>query len=249
MTRSESAIVTGAAGALGRAIVHGLVESGRIVLGVDLKQSALDDLADTLPNGSFVPLECDVTLENSWKAAAASAEHIGQTTVLVNCAGISPKRDGHRVPGLETDLTMWEHVMDVNLTSAFLGIRTIGPLLVEHRKGRIVNIGSMAGRTLAALAGTPYAVSKAGMLGLTRSFAGELGPSGVTVNAIAPGRIASPMLKGGAGSMGVDVLERIPMRRYGNPEDIAAAVRFLASDDASFITGTCLDVNGGQFMA
>jgi 3-oxoacyl-[acyl-carrier protein] reductase len=249
MQGTESAVVTGAAGGLGLAICATLVESGRRIVGVDRDADALEAQRASLPEGSFVPVVGDVAEPATWSEAAARAEELGRTAVLVNNAGISPKRDGARIPGLDTDLEMWHRVMDVNLTSAFLGITAIAPAMIGHGHGRIVNISSMAGRTLPALAGIPYTVSKSGLLGLTRGFAGELGPSGITVNAIAPGRIATPMLKGGAASMAADVLERIPMRRFGEPADIAAAVRFLAAAESGFVTGICLDANGGQFMA
>jgi 3-oxoacyl-[acyl-carrier protein] reductase len=249
MTGIESAIVTGASGGLGQAITYALLESGRRVVGIDLDAAALESQRASLPDGSFVPLVGNVTHPQTWADAAAHAETLGRTAVLINNAGISPKRDGMRVPGVDTDLEMWQEVLDINLTGAFLGIKAVAPLMKEHGKGRIVNISSMAGRTLASLAGIPYTVSKAGMLGLTRGFAGELGPSGITVNAVAPGRIATPMLAAGATSMNADVLDRIPVHRFGTPEDIAAVVRFLAGDGSGFVNGACIDANGGQFMA
>lgn len=249
MDKSESAIVTGAAGGLGQAICTALAASGRRIVGVDRDADALEAQRRSLPEGAFVGVVGDVAQPTTWEEAAASAESLGRTAVLVNNAGISPKRDGARIPGIETDLAMWHQVMDVNLTSAFLGITALAPAMIAHGHGRIINISSMAGRTLPALAGIPYTVSKSGLLGLTRGFAGELGPAGITVNAVAPGRIATPMLKGGATSMAPDVLERIPVRRFGLPDDIAALVRFLASDESGFITGVCVDSNGGQFMA
>lgn len=249
MTEIESAIVTGAAGGLGQAITVALLESGRRVVGIDRDAAALEAQCASLPDGSFMPLIGDVTSPQIWALAATHAERLGRPAVLVNNAGISPKRDGMRVPGIDTDLEMWQQVLNVNLTSAFLGIKAVAPLMKERGKGRIINISSMAGRTMAALAGIPYAVSKAGMLGLTRGFAGELGPSGITVNAVAPGRIATPMLAAGATSMNEGVLEKIPVHRFGTPEDIAAVVNFLASDESGFVNGACVDTNGGQFMA
>lgn len=249
MENGESAIVTGAAGGLGQAICAALAASGRRIVGVDRDADALETQRQTMPDGAFVAVVGDVAQPATWAEAAASAEELGRTAVLVNNAGISPKRDGARIPGIETDLDMWHQVMEVNLTSAFLGITAVAPAMIGHGHGRIINISSMAGRTLPALAGIPYTVSKSGLLGLTRGFAGELGPEGITVNAIAPGRIATPMLKGGATSMAADVLERIPVRRFGLPGDIAALVRFLASEESGFITGVCVDSNGGQFMA
>lgn len=249
MTEIGSAIVTGASGSIGQAITVALLESGRRVVGIDRDAAALESQRASLPAGSFVPLVGDVTRPQTWVDAAASAARLGRTAVLVNNAGISPKHDGMRVRGVDTDLDMWQQVLEVNLTSAFLGIKAVAPLMEEHGKGRIVNISSMAGRTLAALAGIPYAVSKAGMLGLTRGFAGELGPLGITVNAVAPGRIATPMLAAGATSMNADILDRIPVHRFGTPEDIAAVVSFLAGDESGFVNGACIDANGGQFMA
>jgi 3-oxoacyl-[acyl-carrier protein] reductase len=242
----RTAVVTGAAGGLGSAITRALLAEGHAVLALDMDQVRLDELAQALPSGARLSvLSGDVSDEELWGEAVRRLA----PQFLVNNAGISPKRDGVKVPGDEVTLDEWRRVLDVNLTSAFLGTRAVAPGMKDRGWGRVINVSSQAGRTRAVIAGVAYGASKAGMLGLTRAFAGELGPFGITVNAIAPGSIETPMMKKGSETANRAALERIPVRRFGQPEDMAAVVSFLIQDQAGFVNGATIDANGGSFMA
>jgi 3-oxoacyl-[acyl-carrier protein] reductase len=250
-TTPRTAVVTGAAGGLGLAITRTLLEEGHAVLALDTDHARLDDLTQATPPGARLSLLVgDVSEEDVWLKAVQQAEgELGPVDVLVNNAGISPKRDGVKVPGDEVSLEEWRRVLDVNLTSAFLGTRAVVPGMKSRGWGRVVNVSSQAGRTRAVIAGVAYGASKAGMLGLTRAFAGELGPFGITVNAIAPGSIETPMMKVGSEEANRAALAKIPVRRFGQPEDMAAVVSFLIQDRAGFVNGATIDANGGSFMA
>jgi len=172
----------------------------------------------------------------------------GGVDILVNNAGISPKHDGRKAPVARMGTEEWQRVLDVNLTGAFLCARACLPGMMERRWGRIVHIASQAGRTRSELSGAHYGASKAGLASLARTLACEVGELGITVNSVAPGRIDTPM----AQTVSPEVNERyragIPVRRFGTPDDVAAAVSYLASEHAAFVTGVTLDVNGGAFM-
>ena len=142
----------------------------------------------------------------------------------------------------------WNSVLAVNVTGAFLLCREATPAMQEKGWGRVVNISSQAARTRADIAGAAYAASKSAMIGLSRVLASEVGRSGVTVNCIAPGRIESPMQAVAGADATREYVSRIPVGRIGTAADIAATVAFLASEEAGFITGATLDVNGGFFM-
>jgi 3-oxoacyl-[acyl-carrier protein] reductase len=186
---------------------------------------------------------------------AAAAEFVaeiqarwGAVDILVNNAGISPRRSDSQRPWLlQTSLEEWRRVLDVNITGAFIFARLVAPGMMAQRYGRIVNIGSLAGRTVPLIAGPHYAASKAGLIGFTRAAARDLAPHGITVNCVAPGRILTGMTEPLESETNRAALARIPVGRIGTPEEIADAVAFLASEAAAFITATTIDVNGGEF--
>lgn len=251
LQQHRTAVVTGAAGGIGRGIVESFLASGDRVIAVDASESALAGLrADLDPQGgSLQTMQCDVTEPGDWQRIAEAVEsHSEAPVVLVNNAGISPKRDGQKIPGDEVPLDEWMSVLSVNLTGPFLGIQALVPRMKNTGFGRIVNMSSLAGRDGGRLGGVHYAATKTGLLGLTRSFARELAPFGITVNAIAPGRIDAGMAAGVSDEVNRNYLNRIPVGRLGRADDVAQAVQYLAAVENGFVTGVTVDVNGGSYM-
>ncbi|MFJ5692871.1 SDR family NAD(P)-dependent oxidoreductase [Arthrobacter sp. NPDC093125] len=247
----RTAVVTGAAGGIGRRIVESFLASGDRVIAVDASGSALADLRTDLDpqGGSLKTMLCDVTEPRDWKRIAEAVEATPETSaVLVNNAGISPKRDGQKIPGDEIPLDEWAAVLSVNLTGPFLGIQALAPHMKRTGSSRIVNMSSLAGRDGGRLGGVHYAATKTGLLGLTRSFARELAPFGITVNAVAPGRIDAGMASGVSEEVNRNYLSRIPVGRLGLADDVAQAVQYLAAVENGFVTGVTVDVNGGSYM-
>jgi NAD(P)-dependent dehydrogenase (short-subunit alcohol dehydrogenase family) len=248
MSESRVALITGGAGAIGLSVAVKLARTGVRVIMADLEQA----LAGVHVAEAKSLLRLDVTDEVSVKE---SFNHIdrahGRLDMLVNCAGISPRVKG-RSPGIEeTPLDLWRNVLDVNLTGTFLTCRAAISRMRPNRWGRIVNIASMAARTVGRATSCYYAASKSGVLGFSRVLASEVGRYGITVNCVAPSRIKSPMTRTLEDSAGIDrqYIERTPLGRIGEPEDVAGAVCYLLSDEASFVTGAILDVTGGFYMA
>ncbi len=176
------------------------------------------------------------------EAIASTAKDFGRIDILVNNAGIT--RDGL---ALRLKLEDWDAVLRTNLTGAFLAMQQVMQGMMKERWGRIINIASVVGE-----AGNPgqsnYVASKAGLIGLTKSLAQEIASRNITVNAVTPGFIETDMTAVLTDDQKAKMLEQIPLKRFGKAEDIAAAVRFLASDDAGYITGHILSVNGGMYM-
>ena len=150
---------------------------------------------------------------------------------------------------MEVTLDSWQRTYDVNVTSVLLTCQAFVPAMRDAGWGRVVNISSLAGRTKSVVAGPTYSATKAALIGFTRTVAAELASSGVTVNAIAPGRIDTPMAQLAGPETNAIYVAQIPAGRMGRPDEVAAAVAYLASDAAGFVTGVTLDVNGGFFMA
>ncbi len=247
----RSVLVTGGAAGIGLAIARGLAAQGHRVLQADISDSvhAAADSLDTLqaPVHGFV---ADMGEEAQVLGTAKRAgELFGGCDILVNCAGVSRKRDGQPIPPVEVLTEDWERVLRINLTAPFLLSRELLPGMRQRRFGRIINIASRAGRTFVAPAGIDYAASKAGLIGLTRHLAGTYAPDGITVNCIAPGRIETALSSLSSPEIIAAAAKAIPVGRLGNTDEVAAAAVFLASEQASYITGVCLDVNGGVFMA
>ncbi|MDH2356544.1 SDR family NAD(P)-dependent oxidoreductase [Bradyrhizobium sp. SSUT112] len=174
----------------------------------------------------------------------------GVITALVNNAGISPKRMDQNVPWLsQMSSQEWAKVIDVNLSGPFFLMRLLAPSMISNGYGRIINVGSLAGRAVPLIAGPHYAASKAGLVGLTRAAARDLAPYGVTVNCIAPGRVLSDLTGPADAAVNRSALSRIPVGRFGKAEEVADLAAFLASPEASFITGATIDITGGEFAA
>ncbi|GAA4332994.1 SDR family oxidoreductase [Pigmentiphaga soli] len=243
--------VTGAASGIGLASARWLAEAGHAVVLLD-RSEAVRDAAASLAAGGAKALAVVVDLADLAGlpgVAAGTAAQFGHCDILVNNAGVHPKRNG-MVPALEDiDADEWEAVFRVNVTAPFLLCRhAVGPMKARGW-GRIVNVASRAGRAWSDRAGTHYSASKAALIGMTRKIAGDFAAHGITANCVAPGQIETPLAR----TSRPEVLERAaratPVQRLGTTDEIAAAVAYLASDAAGFVTGTVLDVNGGIFMA
>jgi 2-hydroxycyclohexanecarboxyl-CoA dehydrogenase len=231
----KTALVTGGASGIGRAIARRLRSDGH--------QVAVIDLSPTDDAYGFV---ADVTDREQVEAAVAAVhEALGPITVLVNAAGIEGFK---RFTNLSFDV--WSRVIDVNLNGVFHTIQAVLPDMIDAGWGRIVNISSSSTHSGQPFMGH-YVAAKSAVNGLTKSLSLEYGPSGITVNGVAPGFVDTPMLRSAEerqrlGGTIADHIERTPVRRVGKPEDIAAACSFLISDDAGYITGQILGVNGGR---
>ena len=213
---------------------------------LDIDAERLDQMARKIKAGDnrLSTVLLDVSKYDDVKAAIDKAiADFGHLDILVNNAGFSPKKKNW----LECDIAEWQRVLDINLSGEFYCARSVAQHMMDRKSGRIINISSSAWRHggVARGGGVPYTASKAGVIGLTRSLAKTLGEYGITVNAIAPGPTHSPMTTSWLPQTEDALKEHIPLGRVGQPLDIANAALFLASDEAAFITGQCLDVNGG----
>ncbi|MGH2598612.1 MAG: SDR family NAD(P)-dependent oxidoreductase [Dehalococcoidia bacterium] len=243
----QVAVVTGGGNGIGAAIARAFAREGARVAILEVDAGGRQ-VADEIvrEHGEAVAVECDVIVPRAVRAAAAAVEaRWRRVDVLVNNAG--------RCPGIkraeEFTPEEWDAILRVNLTSVFLCSTAMLPIMRRQGGGRIVNLSSIVGRSGAVLTAAPYAAAKAAILGLARQLAGEWAPEGIAVNAIAPGTTATARVLGARSPEATRALaETIPLRRLGDPEDVAGAVLFLASEAARHITGAVLDVNGGQAM-
>ena len=238
----KAALVTGATGGIGGAVARALRGAGAAVAVSGTRRERLEALAGELGE-DCAALPCDLADAEAAAGLAARAETaLGGLDVLVNNAGIA--RDALALRMKEED---WRRVLDVNLTAAFLLARAALRGMMRRRSGRIVSVGSVVGA-----AGNPgqanYAASKAGLVGMSKALAAEAAARGVTVNCVAPGLVDTEMTRGLPTPARERMVAAIPLGRAGAPEDVAAAVLYLASDEAAWVTGQTLHVNGGMAM-
>ena len=239
----KTALVTGATGGIGASVAKALHSAGASVAISGTRANVLEELKTNLGGERVHVVPCNLSMpEEVEKLVPAAEAAMGGLDILVNNAGIT--RDGLAMRMKDED---WQAVLDVNLTSSFRLARAAMRGMMKKRWGRIISITSVVGVT-----GNPgqanYVASKAGIIGMSKSLAQELAPRNITVNCVAPGFIATPMTEALNDKQKESILARIPSGRMGEPGDVAAAVVFLASEEASYVTGQTLHVNGGMAM-
>jgi 3-oxoacyl-[acyl-carrier protein] reductase len=245
MVQDKVALVTGASRGIGRSISLALAAQGAKIVAVDIDLKSTEDfVAELIKSGAeAVAVQGNVTVgadvENMVKVAK---EKFDRVDILVNNAGIT--RDGLLLRMKDED---WDAVLDVNLKGAFLCSRAVAKIMSKQRNGRIINIASIVGQ-MGNAGQANYCASKAGLMGLTRSNARELAKRNITVNAVAPGFIATDMTDALPEQVRQDLAAQIPLERLGSADDIANAVLFLASEHSNYITGQVIGVNGGMYM-
>jgi len=243
--QNRIAFVTGASRGIGKACAFALASAGARVVLAARQRDRLEQVAaeiQALGHAAFV-VELDLGSGDSIRNAFGQAiKESGRIDILVNNAAVT--KDGLAVRMKKDD---WDLVLRTNLTGAFQAIQQVLPGMMRERWGRIINISSVVGE-----AGNPgqanYVASKAGLIGLTKAMAQEMASRNITVNAVAPGFVETDMTQVLSQEVKEKILASIPLKRFGKPEDVAAAVRFLASDEAGYITGHVLKVNGGMYM-
>ncbi|HEX4135613.1 MAG TPA: 3-oxoacyl-[acyl-carrier-protein] reductase [Bryobacteraceae bacterium] len=242
---ARTALITGASRGIGRACALALSAGGARVVLAARQVEKLEEVAAEVraAGGEAYVVSIDLASPDSIKEAFSKAsKDFGRIDILVNNAGLT--RDGLALRLKRND---WDIVLQTNLSGSFFCIQQVLPAMVRERWGRIVNIASVVGESGNA-GQANYVASKAGLIGLTKSLAQELASRNITVNAVAPGFIETDMTASLSDELKAKITEAVPLKRIGSPNDVAAAVKFLAGDDASYITGHVLDVNGGMYM-
>ncbi|MFN8944918.1 MAG: 3-oxoacyl-[acyl-carrier-protein] reductase [Pseudobdellovibrionaceae bacterium] len=242
--QNKKIIVTGGSRGIGKSLVQDLAENGAIVaFSYSSNEAAANETLKSLPGQNHFCFQMNTadpeSVEQQMKQVC---DRLGQVDGLVNNAGVTKDQ-----LLMKMKLQEWDQVIDTNLRGAFLTIQAVSRIMMKQRQGSIVNIGSIIGLTGNA-GQTNYAASKAGMIGLTKSCALELASRGIRVNVVAPGYIQTEMTDVLSEEIKAKILEKIPLKFIGQPQHVASAVRFLLSDQASYMTGQTLSVNGGMFM-
>ena len=241
------AIVTGAAQGIGEAIAKALAEFGASVVINDTNIEKAEALANAIDKtgGRSLAFKADVSRSAEVEALfKATLEKFGTIDILVNNAGVLYPTAFENITESE-----WRQVMDINLNGVFFCSKEAFKIMRPKGYGKIVNISSTAGKTASTFGGAHYTVSKSGVSGLTRHLAREAAPYGITVNAVCPGSIDTPMVRAKASPQRIaEAIRKIPLGRLGTPEDVALLALFLSSDASSYITGASFDINGGELI-
>ena len=243
--QGRSSIVTGASQGIGKAIALELAWEGAEVILVDIQKEKLDEVAGEISanKGKAAVFSADVSrMDEAMKVVDEAVKGSKKIDFLVNNAGIT--RDNLLMRMKEEE---WDSVLSVNLKGVFNFSKAVIRNMINNRYGRIVNISSIVG-LIGNVGQCNYSASKAGVIGFTKSLAREVASRGITVNAVAPGYIDTPMTEGLPETVKQQFRDWIPVKRFGTPEEITHAVKFLLSDEAAYITGQVINVNGGMFM-
>ncbi|KAB2848632.1 MAG: SDR family NAD(P)-dependent oxidoreductase [Hyphomicrobiaceae bacterium] len=254
MTASPVAVVSGGSSGIGLAVVKRLLAEGWRVALFSQQAARIEAVERELSakHGAerVMARTADLREPPAVQRFLKEAERAwGRIDALICNAGFSPKGPAGRTPLAEIELSEWNDVLTVNLTGAFVCCQAVLPGMAARRHGRIVFIGSLAGRTTPRIAGASYAASKSALTGLMRVIVSEHSASGVTANTICPGRIMTEMAGNPNSPENQAALARIPCGRFGQPDDVGRLVSFLIADDAGFINGATIDLNGGEFVA
>jgi NAD(P)-dependent dehydrogenase (short-subunit alcohol dehydrogenase family) len=242
--KNKVVLITGAGSGIGYEMAVRFTEEGAKVIVNDIHEESVQQTLSVLPRSSSLGVTCDVTNETDVRKMVSNGiEKFGRIDILINNAGIADTL----APTLEQDVDHWQRIVDIHLRGSFLCSQNVGRNMIENKSGKIINISSVAG-----IVGLPkrnaYGSAKAGIIMFTKNLACEWAQYGINVNAVAPGYIKTPMVEELFSNDKVShdkVRKRIPIGELGNPGDIYHAVSFLASEEARYITGTCLPVDGG----
>ncbi|WP_024696256.1 SDR family NAD(P)-dependent oxidoreductase [Pseudomonas syringae] len=244
-------LVTGAGGGIGAAIAELYCQEGAAVALIDSDAVKVQQQAELLREAGFTVGWAKADVGDYQECADACDRlslELGPIDTLINNAGISPKHDGAPAAIWTMSPEEWQRVVNINLNGSFNLVRVLTPGMVERGFGRIVNMSSVAGSAFLPIVAAHYSATKAAIIGFTRHLAGELGPFGITANALAPGRIETPLLKTVSAQANQAVVDETPLRRLGTPLEVARAACFLTSNESDFITGQVVDVAGGWLM-
>lgn len=251
MINKRIAVVTGAGQGIGLESSKALLSNGHFVVMVDRKPFDGAALVGAEHSTNIMSHTLDVTDDSGVVHLHQMINAtLGKVSVLVNNAGISPKQpDGKSSGILQLDPKEWASVIEVNLTAVMRMCQVFIPDMQALKYGRIVSISSLAGRSKSVVAGPSYMASKAGVLGLTRAIASEMGPFGITANCVAPGRILTEMAMQAGEEVNRRYAEQIPVKRIGTAQEVGKTVAFLCEESSGFINGATIDINGGFFMS
>lgn len=249
MNERRVAVVTGASKGIGMATTQALIAAGRSVVMIDRNEIDLDASFPKEHHGFIQAHRVDVTdTAGLHEAIDQARKRLGPIAILVNNAGISPKFNGRSRGLLDVDDAELDAVMDVNVKAIIKLCQICVPDMQAQRFGRIVNVSSLAGRSKSVVSGISYMASKAAVLGLSRSIASEFAAYGITTNCIAPGRILTEMAMQAGPEVNEQYAQAIPVGRLGTADEVADAITFLCQDNAGFVNGAIIDINGGFFM-